>query len=98
MPRDFRFLFDVDVWLLIDDNNPIDNRRDAHSLLVVGRMNEGVGIEQATADLGTIAAGLAESYPEANAEKSVILTDMHQYLVRGVSLNLQLLMATTVLV
>ena len=98
MPPGFRFLFDVDVWIIIDDNNPIDNRRDAHSLLVVGRMSDGVGIEQATADLGTIAAGLAVTYPEANAEKSIVLTDLHQYLVRGVSLNLQLLMATTVLV
>ena len=98
MPRGFRFLFDVDVWVLIDDRFPIDTRRDAHSLLVVGRMNDGVGIEQATADLGAIATGLAELYPAANAEKSIVLMDMHQYLVRGVSLNLQLLMATTVLV
>jgi putative ABC transport system permease protein len=98
VPRGFRFLFDVDVWLLISDDFPIDTRRDAHSLLAVGRMNDGVGIEQATADLGTIASGLAEAYPEANAAKSIVLTDLHQYLVRGVSLNLQLLMATTVLV
>jgi putative ABC transport system permease protein len=98
MPLGFRFLFDVDVWILIDDNNPIDNRRDAHSLLMVGRMNDGAAIEQATADLGTIAVGLAEAYPEANANKSVVLTDLHHYLVRGVSLNLRLLMATTVLV
>ncbi len=95
MPQGFRFQFDVDVWLLISDNFPVDTRRDAHSLLAVGRMSDGVGIEQATADLGAIAAGLAEAYPEANSEKSVVLTDLHQYLVRGVSLNLRLLMATT---
>ncbi len=98
MPQGFRFQFDVDVWLVISDNFPVDTRRDAHSLLAVGRMKDGVGIEQATADLGTIATGLAEAYPEANAEKSIVLTDLHQYLVRGVSLNLRLLMATTVLV
>ncbi len=98
MPLGFQFLFDVDVWILIDDNFPVDSRRDSHSLLAVGRMKDGVGIEQASADLEAIAAGLAEEYPEADGDKGIVLTDLHEYLVRGVSLNLRLLMATSILV
>ncbi|MGD2152158.1 MAG: ABC transporter permease [Gemmatimonadales bacterium] len=98
MPRGFRFLFDVDVWHLIDRDVPIDRTRDSHSLLVVGRMKPGVQIEQAVVETGAIAAGLAEAYPETNRGKSLWLTDLHQFMVRGVSLNLQLLMATTALV
>lgn len=98
MPRGFRFLFDVDVWHLISRDAPIDRTRDAHSLLVVGRMKPGIGIEQAMVETGAIAAGLAEAYPEANRGKSLWLTDLHEFTVRGVSLNLQLLMATTALV
>jgi len=98
MPRGFRFLFDVDVWHLIDRDVPIDRTRDSHSLLVVGRMKPSVQIEQAVVETGAIAAGLAEAYPETNRGKSLWLTDLHQFMVRGVSLNLQLLMATTALV
>jgi len=98
MPRDFRFLFDVDVWHLMDRDVGIDDRRDSHSLLVVGRMKPGIGIEQASADGNAIAAGLARQYPETNEGKGLALTDLQEFMVQGVSLNLRLLMVTTVLV
>jgi putative ABC transport system permease protein len=98
MPRRFRFLFDVDVWHLMDRDVEIDRRRDSHSLLAVGRMRPGVGIQQAMADGNAIAAGLAQQYPETNEGKGLALTDLHEFMVQGVRLNLQLLMATTVLV
>lgn len=98
MPRDFRFLFDVDVWHLMDRDVGIDDRRDSHSLLAIGRMKPGVSIEQALADGNAIAAGLARQYPETNEGKGLALTDMQDFMVQGVRLNLQLLMATTVLV
>jgi predicted permease len=98
MPHDFRFLFDVDVWHLMDRDVGIDDRRDSHSLLAVGRMKPGVSIEQALADCNAIAAGLARQYPETNEGKGLALADMQDFMVQGVSLNLQLLMATTVLV
>jgi putative ABC transport system permease protein len=98
LPRGFRLLFDVDVWHLIDRDSPIDSRRDSHSMLVVGRMKSGVGIERANLELNAIASSLAREYPETNEGKGVQLTDLHEFVVQGVSLNLQLLMATTGLV
>ncbi len=98
MPPGFRFLFDVDIWHLIDRDVDIDRSRDSHSLLAVGRLKPGVGIEQAQTDVNAIATGLAERFPETNEGKGLRLEGLHGFLVSGVSLNLQLLMATTVLV
>jgi putative ABC transport system permease protein len=40
--------------------------RGDHRLLVIGKLKEGVSQEQALADMNTIAAQLAEQYPESN--------------------------------
>jgi putative ABC transport system permease protein len=40
--------------------------RGDHRLLVIGKLKEGVSREQALADMNTIAAQLAEQYPESN--------------------------------
>ncbi|MCP4901581.1 MAG: ABC transporter permease [bacterium] len=98
MPHDFRFLYDHDVWTLIDRSGQIDMQRDAHSLLVVGRMRSGVTLEQAQGDADTISAGLQQEYPDTNADKALNLTGMHDYMVRNVRSSLTMLMATTVLV
>lgn len=98
MPGTFRFLFDVDVWHLIDRDVEIDRVRDSHSLLVVGRLKPGISITRGRMEADAIAAGLAEAYPETNEGKSLAFTSLHQFMVRNVSSNLWLLMATTVMV
>jgi len=45
--------------------DPKRNRGD-HRLLVIGKLKEGVSQEQALADMNTIAAQLAEQYPDSN--------------------------------
>ncbi len=50
----------------IADWNPLHNR-DSHFTFVVGHLKRGVTREQATADLNTIAASLAKTYPKADA-------------------------------
>jgi predicted permease len=98
MPRGFRFMFDADVWALVDRSGPFDLERDSHSHWVVGRLKPGVTIEQAQADVDAISGALAEQYPESNAGKGLLLTKLQTYMVRDVRLSLLLLMGTTVLV
>jgi putative ABC transport system permease protein len=50
--------------------DPARNRSD-HRLMVIGKLKEGVSREQALADLNTIAAQLANQYPESNGGWSV---------------------------
>jgi putative ABC transport system permease protein len=68
---------DVLVPLAPDPAQP----RGDHRLLVVGRLNPGVSIEQATAELQTIAARLAARYPESNEGWTVAVRSFYDWLV-----------------
>ncbi|UCC49043.1 MAG: ABC transporter permease, partial [Gemmatimonadota bacterium] len=98
MPRGFRFLFDADLWFLVDRYGPFDGARDDHSHLVVGRLVSGVTIEEAQSEVDAISNSLAQQYPDSNAGKALRLTELHRHMVRDVRLTLLLLMATTALV
>ena len=58
---------DTRVWTPIVPDAAME-RRDARSLSVFGRLADDASFEQAGAELSTIARGLAEAYPETNAE------------------------------
>ncbi|MCP4664151.1 MAG: FtsX-like permease family protein, partial [bacterium] len=71
-------VFRSDLWLplMMSDQvsmNPILERRGSRSLILKGRLKPGVTIEQAQAQLGTIAQRLAAEYPETNEERGVNL-------------------------
>ena len=48
-----------------------DNRGNHPGIYVIGRMKPGVTVERARADVKTIAAQLAEKYPNSNAKQSM---------------------------
>ncbi len=98
MPREFRFMFDADLWRLVDRDGPFDEIRDSHSHLVVGRLKSGVSIEQAQSEIDSISRTLEEQYPETNEGKGLWLTDLHGAMVSDVETMLLLLIATTGLV
>jgi predicted permease len=98
MPRGFRFMFDADLWALVDKDGPFDSERDSHSHWVVGRLKPGVTMDQAQADVDAISSALAEQYPESNAGKGLLLAKLQSFMVRDVRVSLLLLMGTTVLV
>ncbi|HKE26544.1 MAG TPA: ABC transporter permease [Bryobacteraceae bacterium] len=49
--------------------------RKRHSVVVLGRLKAGVGVEQAQAELRTIARDLAAQYPETNRHRTVSALD-----------------------
>jgi putative ABC transport system permease protein len=98
MPRGFRFMYDADVWLLVNRNGPFDTQRASHSHWVVGRLKPGVTIQQAQAEVDAISEALAAEYPDSNEGKALALVDLQSYMVRDVRTSLLLLMGTTVLV
>ena len=95
MPPGFRFLFDADVWILIDRDCPVDEQRDSHSLWAVGRLKEGVSLEQAQSDVDAAAKVLEQEYPDTNKSKGLILYDLREFMIGQVRPSLDLLIVTT---
>ena len=68
MPERFRFPRNTELWqsLALIPSDEL-GQRAARQLTGVGRLNPGVTIEQAGADLGAVAAALARQFPDTNA-------------------------------
>jgi predicted permease len=66
--------------------------RDMSTLRVFGRLKPGVAWEQATADMRAIARSLAREYPRSNAEKSAVVTPLHEMAVGNVRASLTILL------
>lgn len=77
MPPEFRFPQDADIWLSIGGYSEHDERsvrrmhlgmrrRDVHPLWVVGRLRDGVTVDQADADLNAIQRQISETPANRN--------------------------------
>lgn len=71
MPRGFNFPQGTDIWIPIDHTVEGTSGRGNYSFRVIGRLKDGVTIEQAQADLSAIAARQAQLYPDTNRDKGV---------------------------
>ena len=70
MPVDMRFPFNNDMWVPRVQLPPetLTGLRDTRNLQVIGRLADGVSIEQAQVELTSIGQRLAAAYPATNAE------------------------------
>jgi putative ABC transport system permease protein len=91
MPAGFSYPERAELWrpLAID---PAKLDRGPHYLHVVGRLKPGVTLAQAQADMSTIAARLAQQYPEKIAGHGVKLARLTDVVVGDVSLALFVLL------
>lgn len=71
---------DVHLWRPMAASAAAEDRGD-HRLTVVGRLKPGVSLEQAQADMETIAAVLAKTYQESNQGWSVRLVPIYDQLI-----------------
>ncbi|MBD0372272.1 MAG: ABC transporter permease, partial [Pyrinomonadaceae bacterium] len=87
MPQNFQFLFVTappEFFAPLDPKDEMNVQRGAIYLSVIGRLKPGVTLEQASAEMRTIAGRLAEQYKAENANRSInlvpALEDMTQSL------------------
>ncbi|MEO8025020.1 MAG: ABC transporter permease [Bryobacteraceae bacterium] len=79
-PASFEILFRSDLWSLFLPKRSPEQRR-MHYLSVVARRKPAVTIEQARADMGLIAEGIARISPETNKGWGVTVNPLHQGLI-----------------
>jgi putative ABC transport system permease protein len=74
MPDGFRFPEDEEIWIPRRDaraENP--TRGDGPWFTVVGRLKDGITLDQAELDMSLVAERLAQAYPESNEGVGVVL-------------------------
>jgi putative ABC transport system permease protein len=88
MPAEFDFppSGHVDVWtpLSFDPNDAHGRSRKARSLSVVGRLADGVALEQAQREMTLVASRLATTYPDSNTGWGARVVAVQQQLVTTV--------------
>src|ERR1041384_155934 len=95
--EDFQARSQADVWvpLALDPQKP---HRNSHVLHVIARLNPGVKLAQAQAELDVIGANLAQQYPEANKDKGIAAVPLTDQLTGSVRVALETLLGAVGLV
>ena len=95
---DFRFVVDADLFAPMVRGGDMAGARQWHNWLVVGRLADGVAVEEAAAEVSVIMARLAGEYPESNQDKGMLISGMQEAMVEGFRPTILMLMGAIVLV
>ncbi len=83
LPRDFVFApgRDSEFWVPLLDKNSCEQRRSCHNLDGIGRLRDGVTMQQALSDLSAIAAQLERQYPGSNKGQGASVIPLAELIV-----------------
>jgi predicted permease len=81
MPAWYRLPAKADLWAPLDMSKKNLGPRSSHSWRSVGRVKQGVTIEQALADLRTLSEGYEKQFPDSNRNVDAIVVPMRESLV-----------------
>jgi putative ABC transport system permease protein len=102
MPPGFEYPFRAepqDYWEpLAGVPTPSREQRDAHMLNVIGRIKSGVTVEQARAELTSIARRLEQQYPASNTGVTIAAAPLHADLTRDARRPLLILLGAVAFV
>ncbi|MGH7538555.1 MAG: ABC transporter permease [Gemmatimonadales bacterium] len=96
LPPPHQFPADQQLWVPIREG--LSRSRGMHYLEVIGRLRDGVTVDQANAELVTLAGRLETQYPEDNAGWSASVVPLREHEVGEYKLVLQLMMAAVAFV
>jgi putative ABC transport system permease protein len=93
MPADFEFPAPFSqLWTALRFANDTPPSRTAHFLYTRARLKPGVSLQQAEAEMQTIAARLRQQYPDTNTNRSVRLVPLHTQTVEQARTGLLVLL------
>jgi predicted permease len=97
MPPGFSFPYEgIEAWLPLG-SIPVPSRR-SHDLAAVARLKRGITMEQARAEMTTIAAQLEQAYPDANTGWTARVERWHDVVVGDVGRRLWILFGAVTIV
>jgi putative ABC transport system permease protein len=97
MPKGWRFPEICDIWMPLQMDEK-DHGRGNFPLEAIGKVKEGVSIEQARAELEAITARLAAQYPETNSGTSVHVKPFREEMVKNFKMLTLLVMGSVLFV
>ena len=97
MPKGWRFPEVCDIWMPLQFSEK-DNPRGSFFLDAIGKLKQGVSVEQARAELEAIAARLAAQYSETNSGTSVHVTPFREEMVKNFKMLTFLVMGAVLFV
>jgi predicted permease len=101
MPRSFDFPAGgdaTDAWVLYRPTEQEAANRGSHFLAVIGRLKDGVSLEQATTQLTSVAARLEKEYPDLQTGRGVRVRPLREDLVGNVRPALLILFGAVAMV
>jgi putative ABC transport system permease protein len=98
MPAGFEFVVNVDAWAPMVRGEAFSTARQFHNWLLVGRLRSGVTLAEAQSEVDVIMQRLADTYPESNRDKGLVLTEMQEAFAEFFRSTLLMLMGAIVLV
>jgi predicted permease len=68
LPREFHFALygGAEFWGLLRASDGCEQQRGCRSLMTIARLNDGVSLESATAEMSSVVQHLRDEYPDAN--------------------------------
>jgi putative ABC transport system permease protein len=93
MPPGFDFPNKTDLWYPANSFAPETPSRSGHNHKVIGRLKEGVTLEEAQAQMSAIGTRLSEKYPDSNKGKSVAVTRVRDEMVSHFRFTLWVMLA-----
>jgi putative ABC transport system permease protein len=93
LPPGFGFPDRTDIWYPANTIYSETGSRSAHNYRVIGRLQNGVRLEQAQAEMTGIGARLEQKYPDSNQGKSVAVTQLRDEMVSNFRMTLYVMLA-----
>ena len=97
LPVDIPSVSLAEIWEPLPMENSGMNIRRSHFLLVIARMNPEITLNQAKAELDTIAENIAAQHPDTNKTWSLRVMPLTNYIVGGTQKALLLLLGAVVI-
>jgi putative ABC transport system permease protein len=101
LPANFSFPFEVqdaELWATTAYEGGFLTERGSRTNKAIARLKEGVSLNQAQAEMDTIAARLEQQYPESNTGNGARIIGLHDQLVGRIAFALWILLGAVVFV